>query len=105
MMIRIGLLGFGKTGKEVARELILDKSEGNPFFVEEIIRSLIDSGIITRDGKKWHCAEEISSIELPDSVDALIRARIDRLSSNQQHVIACAAIIGKQFHFGHTQVP
>jgi predicted ATPase len=79
--------------------LILDKSEGNPFFVEEIIRSLIDSGIITRDGKKWHCAEEISSIELPDSVDALIRARIDRLSSNQQHVIACAAIIGKQFHY------
>jgi len=53
---------------ERVKALILTKSEGNPFFVEEVIRSLIDSGIVYREGEVWAAKAEIESLAVPDTM-------------------------------------
>jgi predicted ATPase len=54
------------------------KSDGNPFFLEEVIRSLIDSGHIVQEGHHWCAAREIVTVALPDTLAGVLSARIDR---------------------------
>lgn len=82
---------------EYARKLILEKSEGNPFFVEEIIRSLVDEGVISNSDGRWQVVEEMSEIEVPDTLVGVITARLDRLDESTRHVIQTAAVIGRLF--------
>lgn len=78
-------------------ESIVEKSGGNPLFVEEVIRSLMDSGIIQRDGERWIMKAGIDEIELPNTVQNIIMARIDRMERDLQNVLRIAAVIGKLF--------
>jgi DNA-binding SARP family transcriptional activator/predicted ATPase len=80
------------------RDLILDRSQGNPFFIEEVVRSLIDRGIVYRDGDCW-CAreEEMDSAIIPDSVQSIILSRLDHLDADLKHVLQVAAVIGRIF--------
>jgi len=80
-----------------ALDLILEKSEGNPFYIEEIIHSLIESGILGRKGGKWILAKETVSFEVPGSIDAVIQSRIDRLPPEARNVLITASVIGKSF--------
>jgi class 3 adenylate cyclase/tetratricopeptide (TPR) repeat protein len=86
------------------RALILKKAEGNPFFMEEIVRSLIDQDILRReriDGTAcWQVAADIKIEELaiPDSVQALVMARIDRLPEDIRHTLQLAAVVGRSFN-------
>lgn len=79
--------------------LILKKSEGNPFYIEEIIRSFLDAGILTKKNKIYNFAKDISSFEIPDTVEAVIRSRIDRLPTEEKEVLGNASIIGRSFHY------
>jgi predicted ATPase len=79
------------------RSLILKKAEGNPFFVEEIIRMLIDRGAILRREGGWTAGVEIDSVEIPDNLEGLLMARIDRLPDEAKHILRVAAVIGRQF--------
>ncbi len=79
------------------RQLILDKAEGNPFFVEEVIRSLLDSGLVIRVDGHWRATREIEHIAVPDTLAAVIQARLDRLDETARAVIQSAAVIGRQF--------
>ena len=79
------------------RDLILAKAEGNPFFVEEIIRMLIDRGAIVREGDRWMATELVSSIEIPDTLQGLLLARIDRLPQECKRTLRVASVIGRQF--------
>lgn len=83
------------------RELILRKAEGNPFFVEEVIRALIDHGAIRRDesGLRWEAVKQVESIEIPDSLQALLIARIDRLEEESRRILQLAAVIGRSFYY------
>ncbi|MBI4306864.1 MAG: AAA family ATPase [Chloroflexi bacterium] len=81
------------------RDLILKKSEGNPFFVEEVIRSLIDSGSVRRDNGVWHATREIADIAVPDTIAGVITARLDRLSESARPVVQTASVIGREFGF------
>ncbi len=83
------------------RELILAKAEGNPFFVEEIIRTLIESGVVVRDesGSRWRAAHQESAITVPDSVQALLMARVDRLDEATRHTLQLAAVLGRTFPY------
>ena len=84
---------------ENLRQLILAKAEGNPFFVEEVIRMLIDRGGIARDATtgKWTVTREIQNIEIPDTLQGVLTARIDRLSEDAKRVLQIASVIGRKF--------
>jgi class 3 adenylate cyclase len=79
------------------RGLILKKAEGNPFFVEEVIRMLIDRGAIIRRDGKWHAEAEIEDLDIPDNLQGLLLARIDRLSDEAKRTLRVASVIGRQF--------
>lgn len=84
---------------ENLRQMILAKAEGNPFFVEEVIRMLIDRGGIARDAAtgKWTVTREIQNIEIPDTLQGVLTARIDRLSEDAKRVLQIASVIGRKF--------
>jgi class 3 adenylate cyclase len=79
------------------RELILAKAEGNPFFVEEVIRMLIDHGAIVREGDRWVATDRVTGIEIPDTLHGLLLARIDRLPQETRRTLRVASVIGRQF--------
>ncbi|RPI22078.1 MAG: hypothetical protein EHM70_24275, partial [Chloroflexota bacterium] len=87
---------------ERLRRNILEKAEGNPFFVEEVIRSLIESGAITNQGTPrqphWVTTGPVEDISIPDNVQALLMARIDRLENEARHALQLAAVIGRTFY-------
>ncbi len=82
---------------ERMRALILKKAEGNPFFVEEVIRMLIDRGAIVRRDGGWVAGAEIEAVDIPDNLHGLLLARIDRLPDEAKHALRVAAVIGRQF--------
>ncbi|MFN2198920.1 MAG: AAA family ATPase, partial [Anaerolineales bacterium] len=82
---------------ENVRQKILEKSEGNPFFVEEVIRSLLDSGLVVRVGDHWQATQEINEIDLPDTLVGVITARLDRLGDSARHFLQAGAILGREF--------
>jgi predicted ATPase len=79
------------------RSLILGRAEGNPFFVEEVVRMLIDGGVIELRGDRWTATEAISSIEIPETLHGLLLARIDQLPEAAKRSLRIAAVIGRQF--------
>ena len=83
---------------ELLRQLILAKAEGNPFFVEEVLRMLIDRGGIAFQAGQWTVTHEISSIEIPDTLQGVLTARIDQLSEVEKHTLQIAAVIGRKFN-------
>lgn len=90
------LLGEKDLPKSV-RELIINKAEGNPFFVEEIIRSLIETRQIVREKDHWKARSDSAEIQLPNTLRGLLSARIDRLPEGSKHVLQNAAVVGRSF--------
>jgi class 3 adenylate cyclase len=82
------------------RQLILKKSEGNPFFVEELIRMLIEHGLIVQRDGRWFQQKQIEAIDIPDNLQGLLLARIDRLPENAKRILRIASVIGRQFSMG-----
>ena len=81
--------------------MILNKAGGNPFFLEEILRSLIDSDVVIfdPDGSRWQATQEIKSIAIPDTVQGVIMARVDRLDRDARRVLQAASVIGRSFYY------
>jgi class 3 adenylate cyclase len=82
-------------------ELIARKTDGNPYFVEEVIRSLIDQGAIERTdaGLRWKEGTAVGDIAIPDSLQALLMARIDRLDQETRSTLQMASVIGRSFYY------
>jgi class 3 adenylate cyclase/DNA-binding SARP family transcriptional activator len=83
-----------------ARERILARSEGNPFFLEEILRQLIDQGRLEHRDGRWCAVEAIDEFDLPDSVQAVILARLDLLAPDERRLVQRAAVVGRRFWDG-----
>lgn len=79
------------------RDLILAKAEGNPFFVEEVIRMLIDRGNLARQDGEWIVAKPVTTIDIPDTLQGVLIARIDRLPEDAKRVLQIASVIGRKF--------
>jgi adenylate cyclase len=75
--------------------LILERARGNPFFVEELVRSLIDAGIVFRVGGAWHVREEVEGVAVPETVQSVVLSRVDRLRPDLKQVLEIAAVIGR----------
>lgn len=81
------------------KECILSHAEGNPFYVEEILRALMDSGTIVGDesSDRWRVTRELADIDIPDTLHGVLMARIDRLQEETKRVLQLAAVVGRTF--------
>ncbi len=91
------LVGSAELPAELERR-VLARAEGNPFYLEELVGSLVDSGALVRDGdgEGWRFDREVP-VELPETVEKVILARIDRLSEPAHELLSVAAVLGRQF--------
>jgi class 3 adenylate cyclase/DNA-binding NarL/FixJ family response regulator len=79
--------------------LIVEKSEGVPFFLEELVQSLQETGAIERHDGRWRLKSEATSLPIPDSVEEILMARIDRLPDEARSVLQVGAVIGREFRW------
>jgi class 3 adenylate cyclase/tetratricopeptide (TPR) repeat protein len=82
--------------EEIARP-VMDRAQGNPFFLEEILRSLIESGVVTRRDGHWFIGKTSTAASVPDSVQSVILSRVDRLDAEAREVLRAASVIGRVF--------
>lgn len=82
---------------DAVKQLVIKKSQGNPFYVEEIIKSLIEQGFIRYEKRKWLFEGNVNNIKLPDSVEGVILSRIDRMDLIERDVIQIASVLGREF--------
>ncbi len=97
------LVGFLLSVEALPREVhdeILRRAEGNPFFLEEIIRHLIDEGRIVRRGDRWRAASSIGDVVIPDTIQGVLAARIDLLAAEEKKTLQSAAVVGRIFWTG-----
>jgi adenylate cyclase len=80
------------------KKTVIMQSQGNPFYIEEIVKSFIEQGIVQEDRKgKWKFAGDIKHIRLPDTVEGIILTRIDRLDIAEKDVLQTASVLGRAF--------
>ncbi|GAB3060230.1 ABC transporter substrate-binding protein [Intrasporangium mesophilum] len=90
------LVGSGTLPRQTERR-ILERAEGNPFFLEEIVRSLADAGALVHDEHGvWRFEREVP-VEIPPTVEQVILARIDRLEPAAHDALMAASVLGRQF--------
>jgi class 3 adenylate cyclase/tetratricopeptide (TPR) repeat protein len=77
---------------------IVQKAEGNPFFAEEITRTLVEEGYLLRSDGQVRLTRPVDEIRMPGTVEELIGARLDRLGPQAKRVVQVAAVLGRQFH-------
>ena len=79
--------------------ILTEKAEGNPFFLEEVVRTLVEARVVVPDPatNTWKITDEMAKIAIPDTIQGVIMARIDRLDEEVKHVLRLAAVIGRSF--------
>ena len=82
------------------RQMVLEKTEGNPLFVEEFTRTLMETGAITQDssGLHWNPATNLAETPIPENLQALLTSRIDRLEEDARRTLQLSAVIGRSFY-------
>jgi class 3 adenylate cyclase len=78
-------------------EAVVDQAEGNPFFVEELLGTLIDRGLLARENGTWELAELPADFHVPDTVQAVVSARMDLLGAPEKEALQAASVIGRVF--------
>ena len=96
------LLGLesGGAADEPWRQRVISAADGNPLFVEELVRMLLDDGSLRVEGHRCVAIRDLSEVEMPPTVEALISARIDRLPAPERPVLERGAVIGRVFYWG-----
>src|SRR6185503_2450872 len=79
------------------RQALLDKAEGVPLFIEEVIRTLLDLGMLRREGDGYRVVEGVGHLSVPDTIQGIIMARLDRLGEDGKRTVQLASVIGRQF--------
>jgi class 3 adenylate cyclase/predicted ATPase len=81
------------------RRVIIDKTEGNPFFMEETVAALLDEGALVRNGT-IKLTRPLEELKIPPTVQAILAARMDRLPGDEKELLQTLAVIGKEFPLG-----
>jgi predicted ATPase/class 3 adenylate cyclase len=84
---------------ELLKQLLIQRTEGNPFFLEESVRSLAETGALVGERGTYKLAKAIDAIQVPATVQAVLAARIDRLPPEEKRLLQSAAVIGKDLPF------
>jgi class 3 adenylate cyclase/tetratricopeptide (TPR) repeat protein len=93
------LLKGGGLSRE-ARERIATAAEGNPLFVEETLRMLVDDGLLVPQDGAWAVTGDLSTLSIPPTIHALLAARLDRLGDDERAVSERASVVGRVFWWG-----
>ncbi len=88
------------------RERIQERAAGNPFFVEEVVRTLIEKGAVVPEDRPengemrryWKATSQSATIDIPDTLQGLLASRIDRLEESTRHIMQLASVIGRSFY-------
>jgi class 3 adenylate cyclase/tetratricopeptide (TPR) repeat protein len=83
--------------------LLIARTEGNPFFLEESVRTLVETKVLAGEPGAYHLAHALPSIQVPATVQAVLAARIDRLAAEDKRLLQAAAVIGKDVSFAVLQ--
>lgn len=94
----VGSLLKTETVPLALQQVIQEKVGGNPFYVEEVVNSLIESGILDHHQGNWHCLETIHHLIVPATINGIIMARLDRLDETTKEILQEASVIGKIFY-------
>jgi class 3 adenylate cyclase/tetratricopeptide (TPR) repeat protein len=78
-------------------QLVADKAEGNPFYIEEVIRSLVETGVLARRNGRFHLERTLEEIRIPGTIQEVILARVDRLERPAKAALQLASVIGREF--------
>ena len=78
---------------------IAEKAGGNPFFMEEIVRELLERGDLVKEGNRYICRRPLDQIEIPSTIQGIIAARMDRLSEDLKRTTQVASVIGRDFAY------
>ena len=92
------LLGSDNIAPDL-QQLILEKTEGVPFFIEELVRSLRDVGIIQRTNDEYHLAKDIDRLTIPSTIQDVIMARVDSLTDATKEVLQAGSAIEREFSY------
>jgi class 3 adenylate cyclase/tetratricopeptide (TPR) repeat protein len=87
----------GRDLPDSVRTEVVNLAAGNPLFVEQVLSMLVDEGELKRTEDGWAPANGLETLRVPPSMDAILAARIDNLSADEQLFAECAAVIGKEF--------
>jgi class 3 adenylate cyclase len=79
------------------RARVVQRSEGNPLFCEEFLRMLIDEGRVERVADRWRATASAADVRVPESIHALLAARLDGLADDERRAIQVASIVGERF--------
>ncbi|OLC67391.1 MAG: hypothetical protein AUH69_04455 [Actinobacteria bacterium 13_1_40CM_4_65_12] len=92
-------------GAELAplKRLLIERTEGNPFFLEESVRTLVETRVVTGERGAYRLIEDAQAIHVPATVQALLAGRIDRLPPEEKRLLQAASVIGKDVPFGLLQ--
>jgi tetratricopeptide (TPR) repeat protein len=79
------------------RRFVQDRTEGNPFYLEEVVNSLIESGTLTRDNGSWKVTKSITESDISSTIHGVISGRLDRLEKETKRILQEASVIGRAF--------
>jgi len=92
------LLGTGPGIDDLTR-LLIERTQGNPFFLEETVRTLVETSSLTGERGAYRLARPVQSLQLPATAQAIVAARIDRLAPADKRLLQAAAVVGKDVPF------
>jgi len=78
---------------------IYKETEGNPFFIEEVCKALVESGQVYFDGERWQRPPDMAEMEIPQSIKIAVQSRLSKLSQADQEILLTAAVIGREFDY------
>jgi class 3 adenylate cyclase/predicted ATPase len=90
----LALLG-SDPGLDPLRRLLIERTEGNPFILEESVRALVETGALTGERGAYRLARAVEALQIPATAQAIVAARIDRLSPEHKRLLQAASVIGK----------
>jgi len=93
------LLGSGSALDPVKR-LLIAQTEGNPFFIEESVRALVETGVLAGERGAYRLARDVQGLHVPATVEMMLAARIDRLAPEDKHLLQVASVVGRDVPIG-----
>ena len=85
------------------KRLLIERTEGNPFFLEESVRALVETGVLVGERGAYRLLKPLDSLQVPATVHAVLAARIDRLPPEEKRLLQTAAVIGTEVPFALLQ--